>query len=93
MLSLLGPDGFVLWQQLTTLMVARACFIMEVYVQLPFNIFWSTMFTQDAIDELSDDLLMPTGQCLSFQDLGINPQKVSSSTVFRRSPAACLAIC
>ena len=46
-------------------------------VQLPFNIFWSTMFTQDAIDELSDDLLMPTGDCLTFQGLGISAQKVS----------------
>ena len=34
------------------------------------------MFTMDAIDELADDLLMPEGPCLSFQDLGINPQKV-----------------
>ena len=45
-------------------------------VQLPFNILWSTMFTRDAIDELDDDLLMPEGPCLTFQDLGINPQKV-----------------
>ena len=47
-------------------------------LQLPFNIFWSTMFTQDAIDELDQDLLMPSGDYLSFQDLGINPQKVGA---------------
>ena len=35
------------------------------------------MFTMDAIDELNDDLLMPSGDYLSFQDLGINPQKAS----------------
>ena len=34
------------------------------------------MFTQDAIDELDQDLLMPSGDYLSFQDLGINSQKV-----------------
>ena len=44
--------------------------------QLPFNIFWSTMFTMDAIDELAGDLLMPEGPYLTFQDLGVNPTKV-----------------
>ena len=61
-------------------------------MQLPFNIFWSTMFTMDAIDELNDDLLMPSGDHLSFQDLGINPQKASLAPLSLR-PSNAMHLC
>ncbi len=47
-----------------------------VGAQLPIP--WNTLFTQDFIDEMTGDHLLPSG-VLTLQDLGVDPRPVRPS--------------
>ena len=48
-------------------------------MQLPFTVPFNTMFTSDYIDEMQQDVVLPSSGILSFADLGLpEPKRVSS---------------